>query len=100
MKRGNNRGDYVKVYGLKSRDDLNGKEGYVLKPIGKRYEVKIIGLDDSTFSLLPKRLEYLGQSCVVIGPCDKGISSDEIPIQTSYLKGPSEYEEIQELKKR
>ena len=94
-----NRGDFVKVVGLESRTDLNGKEGVVLKEIGKRYEVDILDLPN-TFSLLPKRLEYLGQSCVVIGPCDKGISSDEIPIYTSYLAGPSEYQEKQELKER
>ena len=56
-----NRGDFVKVVGLESRTDLNGKEGVVLKEIGKRYEVDILDLPN-TFSLLPKRLEYLGQS--------------------------------------
>lgn len=93
------RGEYVRVKGLESRPDLNGLEGVVLKQIEKRYEVDIFDMPN-TFSLLPKRLEYLGQSCVVIGPCDKGISAKEIPIYTSYLKGPSEYEEKQELKSR
>ena len=97
------RGDYVEIFGLESRPDLNGKEGAILKQYEetKRFEVELTDMQpEKVFSLKPNRLKRLGQSCVVIGPCDKGISSEEVPIYTSYLAGPSKGEEVEELKSR
>ena len=93
------RGDFVRISGLKGRTDLNGLEGAITKKVKLRFEVDVEGVT-SSFLLKPCNLTRLGQSCVVIGPCDKGISSEDLPIYTSYLEGPSEYQEIQELKSR
>ena len=100
------RGVFVRISGLKQREDMNGLEGVVLNPCPAQHGRFVINIhhkvknEESNVSVKRDNLNIIGNSMMVLRHGPKDAAPEDIPLEVSYLAGDNETEEKQDIKTR